>query len=80
MKITREHAERVAEDIFVQTQTDFAASTAIPWITDRLLAFAAELQGKQSAAVALGSRRSAKKAAAAKVNGRKGGRPRKEKP
>jgi hypothetical protein len=42
--------------------------------------FAAEVQGKQTAAVALGSRRSAKKSAAAKVNGRLGGRPRKVKP
>jgi hypothetical protein len=76
MKITRAHAERVAGEI-VDSMT---LPCDLSWLTDRLLAFAAEVQGKQSAAVALGSRRSAKKAAAAKVNGRKGGRPRKEKP
>jgi Tfp pilus assembly protein PilW len=83
VKITREHAERVAERILDHCfadghSTDLEVVTDL--ITNELMYFAAEVQGKQTAAVALGSRRSAKKSAAAKVNGRLGGRPRKVKP
>jgi hypothetical protein len=76
MKITREHAERVATELFAIARNATVDSPALGRMSDKLLEFAAEVQGKQSAAVALGSRRSARKTAAAKINGRKGGRPR----
>jgi hypothetical protein len=85
MKITREHAERVANEILIicafspHVEVDGPVN-AKAFVVEKILEVAALAQDKSTAAVALGSRRSAKKSAAAKVNGRLGGRPRKVKP
>jgi hypothetical protein len=77
MRITREHAERVAKEIVWGVLNDQRDIAGDPWLADKLLALVALAQDKDPAAALLGSRSSARKRASSAKNGRLGGRPRK---